>query len=72
MKIETLKDLESVLKLCRKQGIDSLEIDGIKIVFGETPSKANLNTDNKDPETPAEPSEEDLLMWSVQNAGLNG
>lgn len=31
MKVNTIKELESVLKLCRKQGVTDIKIDGIEL-----------------------------------------
>lgn len=45
MKIDTIKQLKSVIELCRKSGIDSIEIDGIKIDFGMSPESASISTE---------------------------
>jgi len=37
MKIESLKDLEKVIKLCRKNGIETFKIDGIEFKLGSLP-----------------------------------
>jgi hypothetical protein len=34
MKIENLKQLQKVMQLCRKQGVETIEIDGVKFQFG--------------------------------------
>lgn len=40
MKIESLKDLEKVIKLCRKLGVEVIKVDGVELVLGHmaTPS----------------------------------
>ncbi len=40
MKIESLKDLEKLVKLCRKAGIQTLKADGIEFTLGVEPYKA--------------------------------
>jgi len=64
MKIETKKDLESVIKLCRKMGVNTIEVDGIKLSLGDAPQK--LKTAANTAEAIEEPiySEEDMLLWS--------
>ncbi len=37
MKIDNLKQLRAVLKLCRQEGVDTLEIDNVKLVLGTKP-----------------------------------
>lgn len=39
MKIDNFKDLENLIKLCRKQGIDSIKIDGIELEIGPAPER---------------------------------
>jgi len=40
MKIDTLKQLENVIKLCRKQGVTDIKIDGVELHVGPLPVKA--------------------------------
>jgi len=47
MNINDFKDLEKVLKLCRKHGVSTIEIDSIKISLDPAPEK--------DPTIQAEP-----------------
>lgn len=37
MKIESLKEFEKLVKLCRKIGVDAMEIDNIKFNLGSLP-----------------------------------
>lgn len=39
MKIDTLKDLERVIKLCRKTGVSAIKIDGIEFGLGPEPKQ---------------------------------
>lgn len=63
MKIETLKDLEAVFKLCRKQYVSNIEINGIKVHFGDVPE---LKTEQPNKEEIKETllTDEELLFWS--------
>lgn len=37
MKIENLKDLQKLIQLCRKTGIEAIEVDNVKINLGPAP-----------------------------------
>lgn len=37
MKIDSLKDLEAVIKLCRKTGIEHIIVDGVELNLGPVP-----------------------------------
>jgi hypothetical protein len=39
MQIESLKELEKLIKLCRKQGLSSIKIDNIEFQLGSLPDK---------------------------------
>lgn len=40
MKVDSLKTLEKLLKLCRKSGVQVMEVDGVKFSLGAEPYKA--------------------------------
>ncbi len=68
MKVDTLKDLEKLVKLCRKTGVETITVDGITIELGDVPESKSL-TRNAAPTTDKiqiEPTytEEELLTWS--------
>jgi hypothetical protein len=78
VKIETLKDLEKLIKLCRKTGVSAITVDGIELSLSaqEKPTRTKSNKvvpgtlleDTFDPgqiETPDQLTEEQLMMWSV-------
>ena len=48
--IETLKDLEKLLKLCRKQGVVKIAFDDVNVELGDLPldAPATLNGDVAD------------------------
>lgn len=64
MKIDTLADLRQLIKVCRKEGINSIEVDGIKLELGDVPLK-KLKTEQSEPanEMPVY-TEEELMTWS--------
>jgi hypothetical protein len=39
MKIESHKQLESLIKMCMKNGVKSIQVDGISIELGDQPIK---------------------------------
>lgn len=62
MKIDTLKDLEAMLKVCRKQGVTAISVDGIALSLGDVPEPKNVKTE----EIPTEGgyTDEELMFWS--------
>lgn len=44
MKIETLKDLEKLVKLCRKLGVEAIECDGVRMDLGPSVPKATRSS----------------------------
>ena len=70
MKIETQKDLEAVMKLCKKHGVSQIEVSGVKLLMHpdvmpqpEVASDAgptNLNSEQSF-------SDEETLLWSAGN-----
>ena len=66
MTISNLKDLEAVIRLCRKQGVDSIEVDGVKLQLGSAPPKQAKSAGT---ETSIESddvyTDEQLLTWSA-------
>lgn len=61
-----IKHLAQVMDLCRKKGVQSIEIEGIKINFGTPPPKRVYTKKNDTAlETQSFPTPEQLLNWSV-------
>ncbi len=52
MKISTLKDLEKIVKFCRKQAITDIKIDGIELHIGSLPMKAKSVRQSVQSQTP--------------------
>lgn len=63
MDLPNLKELEKLLKLCRKQGITELEMQGMHFKFGDLPKGPGEEEES----TPLTPSDEELAMWSVHD-----
>lgn len=63
--ISTLKDLEKLLKLCRKQGVTELDLHGVSFKLGDLPVD---QSQVEEPQVPADAlvdiSTEDLMDWS--------
>lgn len=80
MKIESIKDLDKVIALCRKRGIRAIKIDNIEFQLDDAAPKATRHVDTT-PTIPAyapggitadtkidmpdELTPEQLLNWSV-------
>lgn len=61
MTISSTKELSRLIDLCRKKGIESIEIDNIKLKLGRVETKYKETPDLKPlPEL----SDEDILFWS--------
>lgn len=65
MKLESLKDLESVMKLCKKHGVESIEVDGVRMKLVDTQTSASSGSSDIKVEDPyANLTDEDILEWS--------
>lgn len=49
--INSFKDLQALLKLCRKQGITDFKMNGIEIKFGELPKDQGQYTQETEVES---------------------
>lgn len=79
MTISTLKDLEKLINLMRKTGVDIAKVDGIELVLGSVPAKAVKRSNGSietfssivGPDTPIEtPDEltpEQLMFYSASD-----
>ncbi len=68
MKIDSLKDLESTLKVCRKLGVSNIIIGDINITLGDIPEKKATDGASESKEAP-QYSEEELIDWSSTSNG---
>lgn len=71
MEVKNLKDLGQIIDLCRKKGVDSIEISGISLSFkGETPPsnylkrKAKEEVETNDAFIDEITQQEAALFWS--------
>lgn len=67
MKIETLKDFEAVLKICRKHGVTNVTVDGITLSL-EVAEKPAPAATTEQPKTEDEFQELDVAFWSAGGA----
>lgn len=66
MKIETLKELEALVKMCNKHGVADITVDGVTMKLSGEPSEPKNGTNTKDTvQTPDEFTPEQVLMWSA-------
>jgi hypothetical protein len=72
MNLPDLKKLKAIIKLCRSSGVESIEIDGIKITMGaeavkttKKAKKVSVPQVEDDIESEDQPSELDMLFWSA-------
>lgn len=70
MKVESLRDLDKLLVLCRKRGVQSIRVDGIEFHLGELPVTSSIKrhkavqVENVDINTPDQLTEEQRLFGS--------
>lgn len=62
--LNDLKDVERLLKFCRKIGVNEITLEGLTVKFGDAPTKAQMQS-QADDETKAELSDDDLLYYAV-------
>lgn len=65
--IKDLKELQMLLKLCRKQGVTKINLGGVSIEFGDMPRKRAESDDQDEPET-EELTPEQLMFFSAGGA----
>lgn len=70
MTIDNLKELERLVKMCRRTGVDKITVDGVTIEMGAEPvqsSKASAEetADETQPKELNSLSEEQLLYYSA-------
>lgn len=69
MDLPNIKELEKLLKMCRKQGITDLEMGNFKFKFGDLPKDTGEPAFEEAPQTP---TEEELAYWSSQPDPMAG
>lgn len=58
--IESLKDLEKLLKLCRKQGVTEITVTGANLKLGDAPIRHSTSESIEDQEDEINPFDEPL------------
>lgn len=64
MKIESLKELEAVIKVCKKHGVRDITVDGVHMLIDVGASDLKTEQTKDRIETPDQVDESDLLFWS--------
>lgn len=71
MQIKTIKELDSVLAICRKRGVSSIEIGNVKLhLTDELPTKPNSEQSKEAPSSDLY-TEEQILNWSSLPLGAS-
>lgn len=68
MEVKNLKELQKVIQLCRKLGVEAIEVDNVKLNLGAIPSKIANNTRKVDQEVFPEESIKVPQFTPVQDA----
>jgi len=63
-----LKEIEKFLKLCRKQGVDSVIFEGLTVKFGDMPLKQSSQSETEN-DIAEEITDDQLMFYAVQNTG---
>lgn len=71
MKIESLKDLEALVKMCNKHGVSTITVDGVTMQLDGPPEAVKANElKTEEPGNTNQYTDEQLLMWSA--GAING
>ncbi len=66
MDLPNVKELEKLLKMCRKQGVTEITLADVIVKFGELPATSDEKVADADGVLPVVPSDADLAFWSSQ------
>ncbi len=64
--INDLKEFEKFLKICRKQGVSDVSLQGITVKLGEMPTKGEVEQSEEIPTDELSPDE--LMYYHLQGA----
>ncbi len=67
--IKDQEELQNLLKLCRKQGVTEITLEGVSIKFGALPARKSHKEDTDDEEIQTDGvglTDEQLMLYSVQ------
>lgn len=63
--IKDLKELEKFFKICRKQGVAEITVEGIAVKFGDLPPKVSQTSDDEEIESDGLTPDE-LIYYAVE------
>lgn len=71
LKIDSLDDLEALLRLCHRQNVHAVKLDGIEFALSPVDPEAPKQKPSSDPMAAMESalagmSEEDIALWSAR------
>lgn len=66
--INDLKEFEKFLKICRKQGVSDVTVNGVSVKLGALPSKSS-DEDDSDEIPTDELTPEQLMFYAINNVG---
>ena len=70
MRIETLDDLDNLLKLCHRQGVHAMKVDGLEFALSPVNPEAKPEARAVDPlDSLQGMSEDEILYWSSTGSG---
>lgn len=74
MEVKNHADLEKILTLCRKKGVETIKIGDVTVQFGHSEPVSRYKKKQESSEASADQyTEEDMLFWSsVPQEGLKG
>lgn len=75
MDIKTPRDLEKILTICRKKGVECIKIGGTEIhLLPEAPKSPYLKRKEQSPDAKPEVTytDQDVLFWSAAGEVANG
>lgn len=61
--ISDLKEFEKFLKICRKQGVTDVTLEGISVKLGDLPSKSESS--DEEVQTPDALTNDELIFYAV-------
>ncbi len=65
MKVDSIKDLEAVINLCRRKGVTSISVDNIQFVLGDKPERKAIESTESTKEQEPVLTDEQILLWSA-------
>lgn len=70
MTLPDLKQLEAIIKLCRKNGVHIIKIDNIELTLKDVPRGTRRSKGDQEPKT-SQNTEDEMLFWSSPMIGAD-